>query len=138
LAGVTSSEIRSKLVEALKLDLVGPDNSHPFAHEILPQAPRRWYLAGFLVPKAAPKEAKRSKDDEDDGQQGFENDGDDQDDAQDKVNEVSLLPSSIGLSVMVPAGASEVRAFVRWGDYDWEATDAGHASRARRRWNWQR
>lgn len=101
LVGATSAEIRSKLVEALKLDLVGPDNAHPFAHEILPQSPRRWYLAGFLVPKAAPKEAKRSKDDEDEGEQGFEKDGDDQSDAQDKVNEVSLLPASIGLSVMV-------------------------------------
>ena len=68
LVGATSAEIRSKLVEALKLDLVGPDNAHPFAHEILPQSPRRWYLAGFLVPKAAPKEAKRSKDDEDEGE----------------------------------------------------------------------
>lgn len=120
LVGATSAEIRSKLVEALKLDLVGPDNTHPFAHEILPQSPRRWYLAGFLVPKAAPKEAKHSKDDEDEGEQGFEKDGDDQGDAQDKVNEVSLLPASIGLSVMVPAGVTEVRAVVRWGDYDWE------------------
>jgi len=127
LVGATSAEIRSKLVEALKLDLVGPDNTHLFAHEILPQSPRRWYLAGFLVPKAAPKEAKRSKDEEDEGEQGFEKDGDDQGDAQDKVNEVSLLPSSIGLSVMLPAGVSEVRAVVRWGDYDWETHDTGYA-----------
>jgi hypothetical protein len=75
---------------------------------------------GFLVPKAAPKEAKRSKDQEDEVEHGFDKDGDDQGDEQDKVNEVSLLPSSIGLSVMVPADAKEVRVIVRWGDYDSE------------------
>jgi hypothetical protein len=44
------------LVEALKLDLFGPDNDHKFAHELLPDAPSRWYLTGFLVPSEAPIE----------------------------------------------------------------------------------
>jgi len=30
------------LVEALRLDLVGPDNNHPFAHELLPEPPSHW------------------------------------------------------------------------------------------------
>jgi len=54
----TSSAIRSELVEALKLDLVGPDNHHAFAHELLPDAPSRWYLSGFLVPSEAPADQK--------------------------------------------------------------------------------
>ena len=33
---------------------MGPDNSHPFAAELLPEAPNRWYLTGFLVPTNAP------------------------------------------------------------------------------------
>jgi len=50
----TSAELRSKLVEALRLDLIGPDNGHAFAHELLPEPPSRWYLTGFLVPIATP------------------------------------------------------------------------------------
>ena len=125
LAGATSAEIRSKLVEALGLDLVGPSNDHVFAHELLPLSPRRWYLAGFLVPKSAPKDSKRSKDDEEYGESGFEKEGDDQSDSQDKVNETSLLPSSMGMSVMVPPDLASVRAIVRWGDYLWEQAGKG-------------
>ena len=50
----TSAEIRSKMVDALKLDLVGPWPGHPFASELLPENPNRWYLTGYLVPETAP------------------------------------------------------------------------------------
>ena len=50
----TSVEVRQNLVEALRLDLIGPDNNHPFAEELLPETPTRWYLTGFLVPTKAP------------------------------------------------------------------------------------
>ncbi len=43
-------EIRSQLVDALRLDLVGPGYDSELASEVLPQAPSRWYLTGFLVP----------------------------------------------------------------------------------------
>ncbi len=46
-------EVRSQLVDALRLDLVGPDNGSDLEAEILPQAPFRWYLTGFLVPLEA-------------------------------------------------------------------------------------
>lgn len=49
-----AATVRAALVEALKLDLIGPDNNHPFAHELLPDSPSRWYLTGFLVPAEAP------------------------------------------------------------------------------------
>ena len=48
-----------KLVEALKLDLVGPENGTDLEAEVLPQAPSRWYLTGFLVPLEA-GEAQKS------------------------------------------------------------------------------
>ena len=50
--------VRTELVETLKLDLVGPDNDHAFAQKLLPDAPLRWYLTGFLVPSEAPVEQK--------------------------------------------------------------------------------
>ena len=55
---MTSPEIRTKLVEALKLDLVGPWPGHPFANELLPENPTRWYLTGYLVPESAPVEQR--------------------------------------------------------------------------------
>ena len=47
---MTSVDIRSKLVQALGLDLIGPDRDSELLAEVLPQAPSRWYLTGFLVP----------------------------------------------------------------------------------------
>jgi len=54
-------EVRGQLVEALRLDLVGPDNGSDLEAEVLTQAPSRWYLTGFLVPRrpAKPRKATR-------------------------------------------------------------------------------
>ena len=46
--------IRSRLVEALHADLIGPfvPPDHPSGgEEILPLPPSRWYLTGFLAPQ---------------------------------------------------------------------------------------
>ncbi|MEO5352962.1 MAG: hypothetical protein H7835_07095 [Magnetococcus sp. XQGC-1] len=55
----SSSEVRDRLLDALRLDLVGPDNDYPFAQELLADTPSRWYLIGFLVPREAQKCAGR-------------------------------------------------------------------------------
>ena len=50
----TPAAVRTSLIDALQLDLIGPhseDASH--AYEIIPQAPSKWYLSGFLVPYEA-------------------------------------------------------------------------------------
>ena len=39
---VSSDSVRAGLVDELCLDLVGPDNNHPFANELLSQSPSRW------------------------------------------------------------------------------------------------
>jgi len=55
----TSAQIRSQLVDALQLDLVGPTPSDTVhAEEILTQAPSKWYLTGFLAPYGVPTEAR--------------------------------------------------------------------------------
>ncbi|HBE17539.1 MAG TPA: hypothetical protein DDW51_07965, partial [Cyanobacteria bacterium UBA11367] len=62
----TSAAVRTRLIDTLQLDLVGPttdDIDH--AEEILPQAPSLWYLTGFLVPYEASFE-QRSDDTGDD------------------------------------------------------------------------
>ena len=72
---MTSPELRSELVEALKLDLVGPDNDHAFAHELLPDAPSRWYLSGFLVPSEAPADQKTDETSTEEIDNGGDTDG---------------------------------------------------------------
>ena len=52
---MTSVEVRSQLVDALRLDLIGPDATEKLGtpDESLPRSPSRWYLTGFLVPLEA-------------------------------------------------------------------------------------
>jgi hypothetical protein len=56
---MTSTESRAHLLDALRLDLVGPWPGHAFERELLPENPTRWYLTGYLVPEAAPVEHRR-------------------------------------------------------------------------------
>ena len=53
-----AKDVRSQLVDALRLDLIGPDATGDFATptEVLPQAPSRWFLTEFLVPLDAGEE----------------------------------------------------------------------------------
>lgn len=129
LAGASATDIRTKLVEALLLDLVGPSNSHAFAHELLPQSPRRWYLTGFLVPRKGSSEARASKDEELEEEQCFKKEGDDQGDATDKVAETSLLACSMGMSVMLPPDENRIEVTCRWGDYYVEKTEGKAAEK---------
>lgn len=50
----TPVEVRQHLIEALQLDLVGPNpDDVDYIEEIIDQAPSKWYLTGFLVPYGA-------------------------------------------------------------------------------------
>jgi len=57
-APATSLEVRSRLVEALKLALVGPGAGHALAEERLHrrERPSNWNLTGFLIPSGTPPE----------------------------------------------------------------------------------
>lgn len=54
----TAKDVRGQLIDALELDLIGPRPGQPsharYAEEVLPIAPSKWYLTGFLVPDQAP------------------------------------------------------------------------------------
>jgi hypothetical protein len=43
---ITTEAVRSKIVETLGLDLIGPDNSHAFAAKLPPDPPPKWYRTG--------------------------------------------------------------------------------------------
>ena len=112
---MTSSDVRDKLVEALVLDLIGPIQDASRSDERLDQSPSRWYLTGFLVPRARPS-MDVPKDEEDDEDNLFGPDDDPIDeptadtlpiDDSDKAAVVvtskrQVLPSSMGLSLLVP------------------------------------
>src|SRR5215218_7001939 len=54
-----SAAVRKWMVEQLRLDLVGPGPGDSSLHaETLAQAPARWYLTGYLVPRDAPDDQR--------------------------------------------------------------------------------
>jgi hypothetical protein len=112
----SSLQIRSALVETLKLDLVGPRNDHPFSHELLPQSPQRWYLTGYLIPRSADEQSRSAGDDELDLEVATGASGDDNEEGEQQA-QVSHLPSSMGLSVLIGPETGQLLATIRWGDY---------------------
>jgi hypothetical protein len=115
---MTSAEIREGLVDALKLDLVGPEPGSEHEKETLPMPPSRWYLTGFLVPFMAPESQRRevTSDDELDlvGSAGADDDAQPERASARKV----FLPSSIGMSVLVSPETKSLRVTAQWGDYN--------------------
>ena len=121
--------MRDALVEALRLDLVGPTNDHPCADELLPESPRRWYLTGYLVPTALPHDAKRADESEEDDvdSPAASAPPDDGGDADKVVAKKGVLPSSLGLSVLVSRDVDALTATVEWGDYIYEGPEGTEA-----------
>ena len=121
-----SLTVRNELVDALRLDLIGPDNGHAFARELLPEAPSRWYLTGFLVPKNAPVEHRTDETSTEEIDAAGDAHGTDDASPPDRAAaRRSFLPSSMGLSVLVAPGVDTLEAKVAWGDYAWEGGEQG-------------
>src|SRR5262245_4813282 len=95
-------EVRTQLIDALRLDLVGPGevlgaNSRVLgdADEILPQRPSTWYLTGFLVPLDADPEQRIDEQGTDELDEGGDTQGFDDAVAPDPpAARVRYLPSS--------------------------------------------
>jgi hypothetical protein len=116
---ITSAQVRSHLIDALQLDLIGPtpdDLVH--AEETLDQAPSKWYLTGFLVPYGAPTEQRGDDtgDDDLDVVQGG-GAGEDENIPDKPFAKKAFFPSSMGLSLLVAENASQLNVTVQWGDY---------------------
>lgn len=129
---LTPVEIRAKIVEAVELDLIGPSHDHAFARELLPESPENWYLTGFIVPKNAPLDQKSDASDDEELDIETKPSAVDDDNPPDHAPRKSMLPSSIGLSVLVPAAVRRLRITTSWGDYRAETEeDRARASDAR-------
>ena len=124
-------EVRRELVNALGLDLIGPDRDSDLLAEVLPQAPSRWYLTGFLVPIDAAEDQKTDEAaDEDVDEVGKGGGADDDAAPEPAAARRAYFPSSMGLSLLVPKDAKELRVTVRWGDYQPPARPASAATQA--------
>ncbi len=129
----TSVEVRSRLVEALRLDLVGPWSGHPLETESLRAYPQRvrpsnWYLTGFIVPPdSAASEAHKAEvevEASDDVDETPEQPGTAEESGDEgKVARRGYFPSSIGLSFLIDGETRELPVTVRWGDYVPEEID---------------
>jgi len=111
-------QVRASLLEALQVDLIGPSGPLGDHREVLPQAPSRWYLTGFLVPTDADEDQRfdPNSDDEVDQAPAVATLDENQTPEQ-AASKRSYLPSSLGLSVLVPSGKQALQVIVRYGEY---------------------
>ena len=117
-----SATVRSRILDALRLDLVGPRPGEPahdaYTEEVLPVAPSKWYLTGFLVPYEAPAE-QRSDHDANDSLDEIDRpvEGDDDNAPEASSARKAFFPSSMGLSVLVAPETTELKGRLAWADY---------------------
>ena len=118
MSSTSSAEVRQHLIDALQLDLVGPppdDTAH--AEEVLPQAPSKWYLTGFLVPYEASPDQRSDPTGDEELDEHRTSPGDDEATPEPASARKAFFPSSMGLSLLVPQDATQLDVTVEWGDY---------------------
>lgn len=133
--------IRTRLVDALHADLIGPfvPPEHPSGgEEILPLAPSRWYLTGFLAPQGA---RDPEIDDADSQEGGLASDNDtqaeDAGDAEPEAKRPVRFPASMGLSVFLPPGEGDhLEVDLRFADYAKVEVAEDHEDK--KKWCWKR
>jgi hypothetical protein len=131
-APIRSVDVRSSIVTAFRRDLVGPGPQDlDLAKERLNESPSRWYLAGFLAPADDPLTQDGPQDREDDPSAQEEMETDVEEPVEEGAGGAAgdaevpdapntkrrFLPSSIGVTVLLPPDVTEIEAHVSWGDY---------------------
>jgi hypothetical protein len=129
----TSTDVRARLVETLRRDLIGPGpQDADLARERLKEKPSGWYVTGYLAP--VPEPSGPSAEIPEEGELFEEGDplvGDDiggdteagparaADDAPEDLPPAVRIraPSSLGLTVLLDASVREVEVNLSWGDY---------------------
>jgi hypothetical protein len=118
-------EVRARLVDILRRDLVGPGpQDEDLARERLSENPSRWYLTGFIAPKEDEPDADDPAVQEEDEREAEQELGSgaggaagDDEPSETPVTHRRFLPSSIGLTVLLPMDVDSIEARVSWGDY---------------------
>jgi hypothetical protein len=120
-----SVEVRARLVDILRRDLVGPGpQDEDLARERLSENPSRWYLTGFIAPKEDEIEADDPAIQEEDEREAEQELGSgaggaagDDEPSEAPATRRRFLPPSIGLTVLLPTDVEAIEARVSWGDY---------------------
>jgi hypothetical protein len=132
-----SVDVRARIVETFRRDLIGPlptsvrPDDADLQQERLNENPSRWYLAGFLAPShdAGAMDAPKGVQEDiaaleeseievsDDDSEGAGGAAGDQETPDPPSAARRFLPSSIGLTVLLPPEVSAITARVSWGDY---------------------
>jgi hypothetical protein len=120
---MNETDVRQRLVEALEADLVGPfvpDSHAQGGQEVLPIAPSRWYLSGFLAPQAGRVPDADDRDSTDDGlAAGSESQAEDAGTEEPEPKRPVRFPASMGLSVFLPPDKSDsIDVDIWYADYD--------------------
>lgn len=126
-ASETAPAVREQLVEALRLDLIGPWAGHALAEEQLPgrMRPSNWYLTGFLIPSGTPPEKSADADEDDDFELVPASAGlAEESNEERKAAKKGFFPSSMGLSFLAPREADALTVILRWGDYAREESES--------------
>ncbi|HEY5105734.1 MAG TPA: DISARM system helicase DrmA [Caulobacteraceae bacterium] len=126
-------EVRAKLVETLRRDLIGPGperKDDDIAAERLDVRPSVWYLAGFLAPAEdkitlGGAEGGGEVETQEEGEidvEGSDVEGAGGAPGDDEPPEAAsarrrFLPSSLGLTVLLDPSVTSLKATVTWGDY---------------------
>lgn len=118
-------EVRAALLDALKADLIGPflPEDHPGGgEETLSLPPSRWYLTGFLAPKAGAIPDVDDQDSQGELAVGVEGQADDEGVVEPEPSRTRRFPASMGLSVYLPPARGETADFIevaiRYANYD--------------------
>src|SRR5260370_37607211 len=116
---MTSAEIRDGLVEALELDLIGPEPGRQHENETLPIPPSRWYLTGYLVPFMAPESQRREVTADDELDLIGATAGTDDDAPPERATaRKGCIPSTIGLCPLDCSATKSARPTEPWGGYE--------------------
>src|SRR5262245_280001 len=125
-------DIRSHLVDLFGRDLVGPaPQDTDLARARLNENPSRWYLTGFLAPADDPlaQNGQQQAEDDPSAQEEMETDVDepadegaggaagDAEPPEIPNTKRRFLPSSVGLTVLLPPQVTEIEVRLSWGDY---------------------
>lgn len=105
-------EVRAALLDALKADLIGPflPEDHPGGgEETLSLPPSRWYLTGFLAPKAGAIPDVDDQDSQGELAVGVEGQADDEGVVEPEPSRTRRFPASMGLSVYLPPARGKRR-----------------------------
>ena len=133
-----STDVRASVLAAIEADLVGPFDAGKEAgsnEEVLTIAPSRWYLTGFLAPKAD----RDTKDPTADEEFGTGTDDEDENEAapEPEPKQKNNFPASLGMSVLLPGptgGHDTVKVTVSFAEYIREERESGERKKKAKVW----